>query len=88
MVRTTSATSGPSGSALTAALRLAVRVGDLRQGVLQRRRERAGQRLEQLGEPDAGRRADRDHRVERAAGDGRLQVVDQRVGLDGPRRSR
>ena len=52
------------------------------QRVLERRREPADQHLEQRVEPDPAGGADRDDRVERAARDGRLQVVDERGDLD------
>ena len=49
---------------------------------LHRGREAAGEDLEQFGQPQPGRRAHRQHRVERAAGDRRLQVVDQHLQAD------
>ena len=52
------------------------------QRVLQRRGEAADEHLQQRVEADAGGRADRDHRVERAAGDRGLQVVDQGGDLE------
>ena len=48
-----------------------------RQRVLERRRQRLGDHLEQLREPDPERRGDREHRVERPARDRLLQVGDQ-----------
>ena len=42
----------------------------------------AGEHLEQLGEPEPGRRAHRQHREERAASDGGLEVVDEDVEAD------
>ena len=77
VVLTTSATSGPSGSQVSGVRGAAVHAGHHRQVVLQRRREAAGEHLEQRVEAEPVSRADRDHRVERAAGDGRLQVVDE-----------
>ena len=55
---------------------------DAGQRVLQRRREPADQHLQQRVEADPAGRADRDDRVERAARDRRLQVVDQGGDLD------
>src|SRR4030095_1998212 len=53
-----------------------------RQRVLQRRREALGQYLQQRVQADAGLRAHRDDRVEVAARDRLLQVLDDHVGLD------
>jgi MoxR-like ATPase len=50
--------------------------------VLQRRRRAADQAVEQRVKADAGRRADRDDRVEVALGDRLLQVGHQGVGRD------
>ena len=65
---------------------LAVRSGHGRQRVLQRRREAADDHLDQLGHAQPGRADHRDHRVERAAGDRRLQVGDQGLERRPPRR--
>ncbi len=60
----------------------AVEADHVGQRVLQRRRERADDAVQQLGQAHAGRRAHRQHRVERAARHGRLQVRDQRRLVD------
>jgi hypothetical protein len=51
----------------------------LRDVDLDRRREAAGQHFEQFGEAEPGLRAHRKDRVERAAGDRRLEVVDEHI---------
>jgi hypothetical protein len=77
---------GHQGAGRVAAQRVArfpTGTGDLRQVVLQRRREPLGQYLQQRVQPDAGLRAHRDHREEAAARDRLLQVLDDHLGLDG-----
>ena len=62
---------------------LAVGGGDRGQRVLQRRREAAAHQVEDLGRAEATElHGGGDHRVERAAGDGHLQVGDQGVVVD------
>ena len=56
VVRTTSATSGPSGSHCSGGERPPGRGHRGRQRVHRRRRERRGEQVQQLAEPDAGRR--------------------------------
>ena len=53
---------------------------------LHRGGERAAQHLEQLGQAEPGRGAHRQDRVERAARDGGLEVVDEHLERDRPRR--
>ena len=61
---------------------LAVRGGDRRQRVLGRRRERLGDDLEQFLHADVVRRGRGEDRVEAAARDGLLQVLDEALDLD------
>ncbi len=61
---------------------LARRGVDRRQDVLDRCREAAADHLQQFRYAEPGGRHARQHRMERAAGDRRLQVVDDRVEAD------
>ena len=79
---TISASSGPAGSLDRLRRGLAVQAGHRRQRVLGGGGESLRDDLEQLGQPDALRGGSRQHRVERAPGDGGLQVVDQDLGVD------
>ena len=64
------------------AARRAVGRGHRRDRVLQRRRERLRDDLEQLVRAEPGRRRGREDRVERAARDRGLEVVDQHLEVD------
>ena len=81
-VRTTSASSGPDGSQLSVGVGLPNRPITAGGSSSVGRRETAGEHLQQLGQPEPGRRAHRHERVERAARDGGLEVVDQHVEVD------
>jgi len=65
-----------------AAHRRAVQRGDDGQRVLLRGRECLGHHLQQLGEADAAAGGGREHRVEAAAGDRLLQVLDEYLDVD------
>ena len=82
VVFTTSASNGASTSQASVGVRSALRGKDLRQRMFHRGREAAGGDLEQFQGADAGAAAYRDHREERTAGDGLLQILDQHRLVD------
>ncbi|CKS93545.1 Uncharacterised protein [Mycobacterium tuberculosis] len=63
-------------------MRDTLRGKDLRQWVLHRRRKSAGGYLKQFQCADPGAAAHRNHREERASGDGFLQILDQHRLVD------
>ena len=76
---------GDQRAVRAAGQRLSGRAGrgvDGRQDMFDRQREAPADHLEQLGDAEPGGRHAGQHRVEGAAGDGRLQVVDDRVEAD------
>ena len=86
-VLTTSAASGPSGSQVSAGRAAPCGVVTAGRRALQRGREAAGDQLQQLDRAEAlpgalGGGRGGQHRVEGAAGDGLLQVRDQRLDVD------